>query len=174
MTRIVPSRTLLTGAALAVAGVLIAGCSPNDSSSSAAAPASSAAAPASAAAAPAASSAAPVPSQPTSFKRVPLNQPTGEFASPSRNITCEVDTSSVLCETNTPYQSVTLTTSGTYKTCEGVNCLSNAAEGTPTLAYGTETGNSSFLCQSSTAGITCTANGRGFLISKTGVTPVPA
>jgi hypothetical protein len=98
----------------------------------------------------------------------------GEFVSPSGNISCEVGLTSAYCETGTPAQSVTMKgTDGTYTTCTGQQCLSNAGDGTPTLAYGTETGVGPFLCESATTGVTCTAaNGRGFQISRSGITSV--
>src|ERR1700744_5585210 len=144
MTRIAARRTLLTGAALAVAAVLIAGCSSQDSSSSAAAQATS---PASAAQSPTASSDAAAtssagsssttPMTATSFKRVPMQTSTGgEFVSPSNNISCQVGLTSVFCLTGTPAQSVTLGVSGSYTTCTGDQCLANPGDGTPTLAYG--------------------------------------
>jgi hypothetical protein len=194
MTRIAARRTLLTDAALAVAGVLIVGCSSQDSSSSASAqatsPASAAQSPtaspdAGATSSPAASSASTgqstssAPTQATSFKRVPMQTATGgEFVSPSNNISCEVDyhrggLTQAYCLTGTPAQSVTMGVTGTYTTCKGQQCLSNAGDGTPTLAYGTETGVGPFLCESATTGVTCTTtNGRGFQISRSGITSV--
>ncbi|HSZ39962.1 MAG TPA: hypothetical protein VK817_08395 [Trebonia sp.] len=182
-------RTLLTGAALAVAGVLIVGCSSQDSSSSASAqaasaPSASVSASVSAAASvsaqsptaspeAAATSSTAAPS--TSFKLVPMQTATGgEFVSPSGNISCEVSLSKVYCQTGTPAQSVTMTgLDGTYKTCTGQECLGNTGDPTPTLAYGTKTGVGPYLCESATAGVTCTtANGDGFLISRSGVTSV--
>jgi hypothetical protein len=102
----------------------------------------------------------------------------GEFVSPSGNISCEVDyhrarvPDAAYCETLTPSRSVTLSVTGTYTTCSGQQCQSNAGQGTPTLAYGTETGVGPFLCQSATTGVTCTTGGKGFLISAAGITPV--
>jgi hypothetical protein len=61
---------------------------------------------------------------------------------------------------------------GSYTTCTGEQCLANAGMDTPTLAYGTATGVGPFVCESATMGVTCTANGRGFLISASGITPV--
>jgi hypothetical protein len=60
---------------------------------------------------------------------------------------------------------------GSYTTCTGVMCLANAGMGTPTLAYGAATGVGPFVCQSATAGVTCTADGKGFQISTAGITP---
>jgi hypothetical protein len=102
----------------------------------------------------------------------------GEFVSPSNNISCEVDyhhdgLTQAYCLTGTPAQSVTMGVTGTYTTCKGQQCLSNAGDGTPTLAYGTETGVGPFLCESATTGVTCTTtNGRGFQISRSGITSV--
>ncbi len=102
----------------------------------------------------------------------------GEFFSPSGNISCEVDyhrpgvPDAAYCETLTPTRSVTMSVTGTYTTCTGQMCESNAAEGTPTLGYGKETGVGPFLCESATTGVTCTAGGRGFQISTSGITYV--
>lgn len=98
----------------------------------------------------------------------------GEFASPSGNISCQVGLTKVECQTGIPAQSVTTSgIDGTYTTCTGQQCLSNAGDGTPTLAYGTETGVGPFLCESATTGVTCTTtNGRGFQISSSGITSV--
>jgi hypothetical protein len=197
MTRIAAYQTLLTGAALAVAGVLIVGCSSQGSSSLASAEASSPASAAqsttaspdagattsagSSSTAPGASTGQPTSAAPTqaSFKRVPMQTATGgEFVSPSNNISCEVDyhrggLTQAYCLTGTPAQSVTMGVTGTYTTCKGQQCLSNAGDGTPTLAYGTETGVGPFLCESATTGVTCTTtNGRGFQISRSGITSV--
>jgi hypothetical protein len=101
----------------------------------------------------------------------------GEFLSPSGNISCEVDyhragLTQVGCQTGTPAQSVTMSVTGKYTTCAGQQCLGNPGEGTPTLGYGTATGVGPFLCESATAGITCTADGKGFRISTSGITSV--
>jgi len=181
MTRIAARRTLLTGAALAVAAVLIAGCSSQDSSSSASAqptsPASAAQSPTAssdAAATASAGSSSTAPTSAASFKRVPMQTATGgEFVSPSNNISCQVGLTNAMCLTGTPAQSVTMGVSGSYTTCTGDQCLSNAGDGTPTLAYGTETGVGPFLCESTTAGVTCTiTSGKGFQISRSGITSV--
>ena len=64
-------------------------------------------------------------------------------------------------------------TDSTLKECTGVNCLSNAGENTPTLAYGQSITLGPFTCASSTAGMKCTlANGDGFLISTSAMTVV--
>ena len=64
----------------------------------------------------------------------------GEFLSPTGNISCEIDDTSsnqsVLCQTLSPPQSVTMTASGALTKCTGPQCSSNPGEDTPTLAYG--------------------------------------
>jgi hypothetical protein len=101
----------------------------------------------------------------------------GEFLSPSGNISCEIDyqqggLTQAYCQTGTPARSVTMTATGSYKACTGQQCLGNPGDGTPTLAYGDATGVGPFRCVSATAGVTCTADGKGFQISTSGVTPV--
>jgi hypothetical protein len=101
-----------------------------------------------------------------------------EFYSPSKNISCEIDSNfgpsaltSALCLTISPAKSVTLTTDSSLTECTGVNCLSNAGVNTPTLAYGQSISLGPFTCSSSKAGMKCTlANGDGFLISSTATT----
>jgi hypothetical protein len=200
MTRIAGCRTLLTGAALVAAGILIVGCGSQDPSSSASGSASAnATSPTSAAqsltaspdagpttsadSSPTASSISteqPTSSAPTptTTKRLPMQTATGgEFLSPSGNISCEIDYHSAgltraYCQTATPAQSVIMGVTGKYRTCAGQQCIGNSGDGTPTLAYGTATGIGPFLCESATAGVTCTANGRGFRISTSGITSV--
>jgi len=122
--------------------------------------------------------AAPAPA--TSTTRVPMQTPTGgEFLSPSGNISCEVDyhragLTQAYCQTVTPPRSVTMGATGRYTTCTGQQCIGNPGINTPTLAYGTATGVGPFLCESATTGVTCTAGGRGFQISASGITPVSA
>lgn len=98
----------------------------------------------------------------------------GEFLSPSGNIGCEVHLTSVYCQTGTPARSVTMGVTGRYTTCTGQQCIGNPGDGTPTLAYGTATGVGPFRCESAAAGVTCTTGGRGFRVSASGITPVPA
>jgi hypothetical protein len=95
-----------------------------------------------------------------------------EFYSPTQNISCEIDPGTELCLTWTPPRSATLMPDGTYTTCSGDTCLSNAGVGTGTLAYGTSTSNGTFTCVSRTSGMTCTAEGRGYTISTAGIVPV--
>ena len=101
----------------------------------------------------------------------------GEFLSPSGNISCQIDyhragPTQVYCQTVTPPRSVTMGAAGKYTTCTGEQCLGNPGDGTPTLAYGTATGVGPFRCESATTGVTCVADGRGFRISTSGITPV--
>jgi hypothetical protein len=103
----------------------------------------------------------------------------GEFLSPSGNISCEVDYHragliQAYCQTVTPARSATMGAAGKYTTCTGQQCLGNPGTGTPTLAYGTATGVGPFRCESAAAGVTCTADGKGFRISASGITPVSA
>ena len=108
----------------------------------------------------------------------PQSSTVTEFYSPSKNISCEIDNNfgssamtSALCLTLSPPKSVTLMTDSTLNECTGVNCLSNAGENTPTLAYGQSITLGPFTCASSTAGMKCTlANGDGFLISTSATT----
>lgn len=105
---------------------------------------------------------------------VPMQTATGgEFLSPSGNISCEVSMTYAYCQTGSPARSVKMDTSGHYTTCTGENCLGNSGEGTPTLRYRTSTGVGAFRCTSEPTGITCLAGGKGFLISSSGVSPVP-
>jgi hypothetical protein len=101
------------------------------------------------------------------------------FLSPSRNISCEMDsgrsgiTDETYCQTNNPPQSVRLSTNGSFKTCTGESCLGNAGQGTPTLEYGQTAGVGPFNCRSEASGVTCTVtSGRGFTLSNAGVDPV--
>jgi hypothetical protein len=103
----------------------------------------------------------------------------GEFVSPSGNISCEVDyhhagLTRAYCQTAESPRSVTMSVAGKYTTCAGQQCLGNSGSGTPTLAYGTATGVGPFRCESAATGVTCVAHGRGFQISASGITPVPA
>lgn len=177
MTRINARRTLLAGGALAVAVVLLTGCSQHSASSSPAEPTSAEAT--SPAQSPAAQSTAGQStagqSTAASTTRVPMQTAAGgEFLSPSGNISCEVSLTTVYCQTGTPARSVTMAATGRYTTCAGVTCLGNPGEKTPTLAYGKATGVGSFLCVSATTGVTCTTGGKGFQISASGITSVPA
>jgi hypothetical protein len=97
------------------------------------------------------------------------------FYSPSRNISCEMNTGGrvgedgVYCQTDAPPQSVTLATDGTFKSCTGMTCLGNAAPDIPMLAYGKTMALGQFKCLSEESGVTCTTGGRGFTINKSGI-----
>ncbi len=111
---------------------------------------------------------------------IPATTPVFEFYSPSQNISCEIDyavtgtpTESVYCETGTPAQSVVMASDGSLKTCSGMQCESNAGVDTPTLAYGDSTGVGPFRCTSTVEAMVCTATGgKGFSISRSGITPI--
>jgi hypothetical protein len=158
-----------------VVGLALSACKPSTSSAAGAASsvtASAAATPsASAPPATAAATATPVATL------VPMQTAAGgEFLSPSGNISCEVDyqragLTQVYCQTATPARSVTMSATGKYTTCTGQECLGNSGTGTPTLAYGKATGVGPFRCESAVTGVTCLANGKGFQISTSGVTP---
>lgn len=108
---------------------------------------------------------------------VPIQEfPDGTFWSPSENIACEISyhdagLTRVACQTVTPPRSVTMGVTGTYTTCTGQQCV-GSPQYAPTLAYGAATGVGPFRCTSSTAGVTCLADGKGFQISRSGVVPV--
>ncbi len=62
---------------------------------------------------------------------------------------------------------------GSLRTCYGMQCGSNAGVNTPTLAYGDSTGVGPFTCTSTLAAMICTVTGgKGFRISRTGITPI--
>lgn len=101
------------------------------------------------------------------------------FYSPTHRIDCEVNTGgrtgpdSVYCKTLEPAQSASMDDRGTVTTCSGQSCVGDAAEGTPTLAYGQTVSLGPFLCLSERTGMTCTAaHGRGFVISTAGIKSV--
>ena len=122
----------------------------------------------------------PVTTLPTGQSTVPVQTVTGgEFRSPTGNISCEIHyqdggiADDVSCQTFTPPQSVTMSPDGSFKTCTGTDCVGDPGIGTPTLSYGASTGLGPFKCVSALSGITCTASGKGFEISRTGVAAVP-
>jgi hypothetical protein len=169
-------------------GLALSACGPSTSSAGAASAAAtpSASTRTATATSPVATSAPAVTTTPTtagpavapSATLVPMQTAAGgEFLSPSGNISCEIDyhrtgVTQLYCQTVTPPRSVTMTAAGKYTTCTGEQCLGNPGENTPTLAYGTATGVGPFRCESATTGVTCVADGRGFRISKSGITPV--
>ena len=101
------------------------------------------------------------------------------FLAPSGNISCAIDYGSgttanaAFCQTLVPPESASLAPDGSVKVC-GIACEGNAAENTPTLAYGNSTELGPFECSSATSGVTCTVSGKGFEISRQGITPVGA
>jgi hypothetical protein len=112
---------------------------------------------------------------------VPINRfPDGAFYSPSGNISCNLNyhldgQTWTSCQTITPRVSVELGVTGSYKTvCTGQKCGPLSPQPAPTLAYGTATGAGPFRCTSTTTGVTCLADGKGFQISRSGVTPASA
>lgn len=101
----------------------------------------------------------------------------GEFFSPTKNISCEIDDTATLrqafCETITPPRSVTMMVDGSLTRCTGQQCLGNAGENTPTLPYGSTTGTGPFRCTSTSLGMTCTVtSGKGFRIAAGGISPI--
>ncbi|MGH9110281.1 MAG: hypothetical protein ACRDY3_12605 [Acidimicrobiales bacterium] len=100
----------------------------------------------------------------------------GEFLSPSHNISCEIDwqvahvPSTAYCQSIQPPRSVTLSLSGTAKTCSGEGCIGNPSESAKVLPYLTSTSAGPFLCTSRVDGVACSAAGRAFLIARSGVT----
>ena len=102
------------------------------------------------------------------------------FLTPSRNLGCEMDygrgqgmPDHTYCQTDSPPQTVRMSTDGSFKTCTGASCLGNSGQGTPTLSYGQTAGVGPFNCRSEASGVTCTVtSGRGFTISNAGITPV--
>lgn len=101
------------------------------------------------------------------------------FLSPSGNISCEIDytsgatTNAAICQTLSPAESASLSPDGSVKTC-GLGCEGNPAVHTPTLDYGSSTGLGPFECRSATSGVTCTVSGKGFEISRSGISSVGA
>jgi hypothetical protein len=98
------------------------------------------------------------------------------FLSPSGNISCELDVGRAgiadvaYCQSVTPARSATLSRSGHLKTCSGQGCLGNPPEHDATLAYGKTAVLGPFRCTSRPAGVTCSGAGRGFTISRAGIT----
>jgi hypothetical protein len=112
---------------------------------------------------------------------VPIQRfPEGAFYSPSGNISCELNyhldgQTLMSCQTIAPRVWVQMGVTGTYKiVCTGQKCGPLSPQPEPTLAYGTATGAGPFRCTSAATGVTCLADGKGFQISRSGVTPVSA
>ena len=120
------------------------------------------------------------PSTTTTSTVLPQGATSTEFLSPSGNIGCEIDNGNAgltqaYCQTVSPPASAVLKADSTLTECSGQNCLGNAGVGTPTLHYGTSVALGPFTCLSTISGVRCTlANGNGFMIAKTGVTPIGA
>jgi len=102
------------------------------------------------------------------------------FYSPSRNISCEINVGrgtglpdDAYCQTIDPPQSAQMDTTGAFRPCTGQSCLGNPPPGIPTLGYGQMMPWGPFKCLSEEDGVTCTvAGGRGFMISRSGITPI--
>ncbi|MBO0747606.1 MAG: hypothetical protein J2O47_04615 [Acidimicrobiaceae bacterium] len=98
-----------------------------------------------------------------------------EFHSPTGNINCGIQIGGapsnnlVHCFTSVPPQSVTLLPNGTFTTCAGTACLGGAGAGAIDLPYGQATAGGPFSCTSTFGGMICTAGGRGFEISRAGI-----
>ena len=101
------------------------------------------------------------------------------FKTPSGNINCEIDyqrgygiPDHVYCASISPRQAVTLKSSGVVTVCSDVSCMGDPPQGEPTLPYNHTTELGPFTCLSESSGVTCTvSSGRGFVISKSGITP---
>jgi hypothetical protein len=102
-----------------------------------------------------------------------INEPVFEFFAPtSSGVECEMTLTSTLCITNSPAQRAVVSLDGTFTTCKGVECLSNAGLNTPTLANNTAVDNNHFRCTVGSDATSCVAkNHGGFTISKGGITP---
>lgn len=129
---------------------------------------------------PASASAATVaPAATPSVTFVPIQRfPEGAFYSPSGNISCELNyhldgQTLMSCQTIAPRVWVEMGVTGKYTIlCTGQKCGPLSPQPAPTLAYGTATGAGPFRCTSATTGVTCLADGKGFQISRSSVTPV--
>ena len=101
--------------------------------------------------------------------------PGQEFFSPSKNISCELDwhyaglPAAAGCQTFTPLQSVRISPVGKIMRCSGVGCVGNPALNTAVLPYLTSIAIGPFLCTSRVDGVACSAAGRAFLISRSGI-----
>ena len=101
------------------------------------------------------------------------------FRSPSGNIGCEIDfaregvSDGVYCMTGKPLQSIRMRSDGSLEdVCTGETCGSNGPQDQGVLPYGQSAVLGPFSCLSEEAGMTCTVNGRGFMISSVGIMPV--
>jgi hypothetical protein len=102
------------------------------------------------------------------------------FKAPSGNIECEIDfqrggaPDGAYCMSVNPPQHALIGPDGTLKAVctNDMSCLSNGPVGEPVLPYGQSKGIGPFTCHSDQAGMTCTASGKGFTISSSGIVPV--
>ncbi len=79
------------------------------------------------------------------------------------------------CQTIKPHLDVQMGITGKYTIiCTGQKCGPSSPQAAPTLAYGKATVAGPFRCLSATTGVTCLADGKGFQISSSGVTPASA
>jgi hypothetical protein len=112
---------------------------------------------------------------------VPVQKfPDGTFYAPSGNISCELNyplhgQTVMACQSIAPQLSVQMDVTGKYTIiCTGQKCGPLSPQPAPTLPYGSATVAGPFRCTSATTGVTCLADGKGFQISRSGVTPVSA
>jgi hypothetical protein len=118
-------------------------------------------------------------SQPTTTIDPAISNPVSgiEFRSPTANIHCEIDygppypRNTAFCFSAVPPQSATLSETGSYNSCTGNTCLANPGLGEVELPYGQAVILGPFRCSSYTSGMTCTAQGKGFEISRSGIAP---
>ena len=105
------------------------------------------------------------------------------FTSPSGNIGCEInfqrgsgipDGAYCMARTPTLPSNVTIRPDGSLaNVCTNDwSCGSNGPQDQGVLAYGQRAVLGPFTCLSEESGMTCTANGRGFKISSSGIAPV--
>lgn len=100
----------------------------------------------------------------------------GEFVSPTRNVSCEIDwhrvglPPRVDCQTLAPPRSVRLSASGAVAVCTGARCVGNPAENAEVLPYLTSLRVGPFLCASRLDGVACSARTSAFLIARAGIT----
>jgi len=128
-----------------------------------------------------ASAATVAPAAAPSATSVPVQTfPDGTFYSPSGNVSCELNyplhgQTVMACQTIKPHLDVQMGITGKYTIiCTGQKCGPSSPQPAPTLAYGKATVAGPFRCTSATTGVTCLADGKGFQISSSGVTPASA
>jgi hypothetical protein len=104
-----------------------------------------------------------------------------QFLSADRSVWCVVAEGrapTVYCATMKPVQSALLHRNGRTTTCLGTGCVQNWNTRARVLRRGQVNQLSGFRCVSATAGVRCTvsapgkARGRGFRITRRGVTPI--